>query len=443
MPAFTSYAFTALNAPTPRTMPDRLAQIFDVKDWGAAGDGVADDTTEIQAAMNAVLSTAGGRTPGGVLFFPSGNYRVSAPITFNLDADFGLHVLGSGTSVTIQAIPSGGFPGHIFERKLVTPNNTNGPRVFEQLRFVNGHASGGSIRLGSTVGCAIRSCVISGGGTGLTFEDAPGFSSDSVLIDNCQFNSGVAGGAPKGIVFGGKGFVLSASDFTAHDDSITLYGSGAAIYGCRMESLNTGIVLGVDSAGTDRGLKGLSIMGMPMEGNLTFMDFRGTTTGFAIGANVFTGHDATNAGFADTVTNTQYGVRIRADKALAGEFFGCGTGSWVDIGGVYIEEYTVRANVVFTSCSSSVGGGAGVGWRIPTKPSGFKFIECNIDSSANAPNGTRYTFGNLPGSGIRLEGDEYDISDCSTATIGNVASAGGLNRVRVRWDGANWIVVSP
>jgi len=43
-----------------------------VKDFGAMGNGIADDTTAIQKAIDAVT-----RSGGGVVFFPSGTYKVS------------------------------------------------------------------------------------------------------------------------------------------------------------------------------------------------------------------------------------------------------------------------------------------------------------------------------------------------------------------------------
>lgn len=50
---------------------------FNVKDgYGAVGDGVADDTAEIQLAIDAA-ETAG----GGFVFFPRGNYLISASLT--------------------------------------------------------------------------------------------------------------------------------------------------------------------------------------------------------------------------------------------------------------------------------------------------------------------------------------------------------------------------
>src|SRR5574343_1405356 len=51
------------------TVEDKLAQIVSVKDFGAVGDGVTDDTAAIQAA----LDTASGKG----LYFPSGTYATT------------------------------------------------------------------------------------------------------------------------------------------------------------------------------------------------------------------------------------------------------------------------------------------------------------------------------------------------------------------------------
>lgn len=57
----------------PTNVEDKLAQYVSVKDFGAVGDGVTDDTAAIQAAIDAF--------PGGTtVYFPRGTYRVTAQI---------------------------------------------------------------------------------------------------------------------------------------------------------------------------------------------------------------------------------------------------------------------------------------------------------------------------------------------------------------------------
>lgn len=51
-------------------------RVFNVRDYGAVGDGVTDDTAAIQAAI-AACNTAG----GGTVFFPRGTYEVSTGLT--------------------------------------------------------------------------------------------------------------------------------------------------------------------------------------------------------------------------------------------------------------------------------------------------------------------------------------------------------------------------
>jgi polygalacturonase len=71
---FSSFAFPATGAPTARTMPDRLADTKNVKDFGARGNGSTDDTAAIQAAITAAHNS------GGIVFFPPGNYRVTSTV---------------------------------------------------------------------------------------------------------------------------------------------------------------------------------------------------------------------------------------------------------------------------------------------------------------------------------------------------------------------------
>ena len=64
----------ATGTTTARLLADRAADVFNVLDFGVTGDGVTDDTTAIQAAIDA--------TPiGGVVFFPVGVYLITATLT--------------------------------------------------------------------------------------------------------------------------------------------------------------------------------------------------------------------------------------------------------------------------------------------------------------------------------------------------------------------------
>jgi hypothetical protein len=62
--------FIATGTTTARNLVTRFGEVFNIKDFGATGDGTTDDGPAIQAALNA--SNAAG---GGVVYIPPGRYR--------------------------------------------------------------------------------------------------------------------------------------------------------------------------------------------------------------------------------------------------------------------------------------------------------------------------------------------------------------------------------
>ena len=60
---------------TTRTIKDKLGDVVSVKDFGAVGNGVADDTAAIQAALDSLSST------GGKVTLPIGKYKLTAALT--------------------------------------------------------------------------------------------------------------------------------------------------------------------------------------------------------------------------------------------------------------------------------------------------------------------------------------------------------------------------
>lgn len=74
--------------------------IVNVKDYGALGDGVTDDTAAIQAAfdvLNSDISIEGTRLGGersGIIFFPQGNYPVSSTLEIRHNTSRSISLLG-------------------------------------------------------------------------------------------------------------------------------------------------------------------------------------------------------------------------------------------------------------------------------------------------------------------------------------------------------------
>jgi Pectate lyase superfamily protein len=111
--SFTNFRFPATGAPTARTMPDRLAEIKNVKDFGAVGDGRNDDTSAIQAAFDAAFGSsdsphgASGKYSNKPVFFPAGQYRITSALTMR-SVQGGL-IFGAGILATnITNTTSGG-----------------------------------------------------------------------------------------------------------------------------------------------------------------------------------------------------------------------------------------------------------------------------------------------------------------------------------------------
>src|SRR5262249_50221315 len=80
---FTAFPFAATGAPTPRTMPNRLADVVNARDYGVAGDGSADDTTALQNAINAAFGVNGKGTSWWLnrpLYIPAGRYKISSAL---------------------------------------------------------------------------------------------------------------------------------------------------------------------------------------------------------------------------------------------------------------------------------------------------------------------------------------------------------------------------
>lgn len=82
---------TSTGSTTARTLANRFADVVNVKDFGAVGDGVADDTAAVQAAVNAAGLN-------GTVLITEGVYKILSNITSNNTA-FIIYGKFSGTGV--------------------------------------------------------------------------------------------------------------------------------------------------------------------------------------------------------------------------------------------------------------------------------------------------------------------------------------------------------
>jgi hypothetical protein len=96
---------------TPSTAGTPGTNVFNIKTYGALGDGINNDTTAVQAAVNAAIAAG-----GGVVYAPKGTYLINQ---VNLTSASNCTILGDGWNVS-KFQPSSSFTysssgGHVFD----------------------------------------------------------------------------------------------------------------------------------------------------------------------------------------------------------------------------------------------------------------------------------------------------------------------------------------
>jgi len=91
-----SSSVTATGSTTARTLANRFADVVNVKDFGAVGDGVADDYAAFNTAINAL------NAEGGKIIVPNGSYKLNTEPTWGTkslywDISTGCIFSGAGT----------------------------------------------------------------------------------------------------------------------------------------------------------------------------------------------------------------------------------------------------------------------------------------------------------------------------------------------------------
>lgn len=89
----------ATDATATRTLAEYFGDVFNVKNYGAIGDGTANDTTAIQATINAA-QTAG----GGQVWFPAGTYKITGTLSVTAN---NISLVGAGVGATTLNFANG------------------------------------------------------------------------------------------------------------------------------------------------------------------------------------------------------------------------------------------------------------------------------------------------------------------------------------------------
>lgn len=273
---------------------------YNVRDHGAFGDGIADDTQALQALISSVPTRS-------CIYFPTGHYKVTATLDCGTGAQAkGLTFKGDGQ----------GKPGNQYQGGSVVRGNVAGPLLktaypasgvtITDLGFNNINALGVALQVGGNSLFLDRLSIAAYRGIWAP-ENTFTMSVSNV---QCVWNGFPIGSV--GIQTSGH-CSIRAADVVGFDHGIRACGLGVDIRSCRIEVNRTGLMLGMTHAGGNSNLTGAVIEALSLEANDT-----------AIHCNVLTGASVRGIGIQGTVNSPSGGsVRgIYAGIAKATEFQG-------------------------------------------------------------------------------------------------------------------------
>jgi hypothetical protein len=396
---FTSFPFKAsgssVNAAI--TLPDRLAYIKNVRDFGAKGDGVTDDWAAIMAAFN---WTTGAPSYRGTIFFPPGTYYVSQPVNVGGVDDPSSGVYADFMGVGGESVITGNFSDYILKRALASTDGYRGNHNIANLSFVNTHPTGGGIRWGMNVGASIRDCIVTANlGINTASDDlVAGVVSQEVSIENCMLSPGSNPTGSIGIMSVSDGPILNCT-IIGFSSGMRLWGQqgGQTVMGCRFELCGIGFQPGVLPGGGNGADSGYNVIGCYFLncGRAIALDHAaaGRIAGVRIestNAMVFGSTPASGISGPNVANNSFEGIYITGDFSNAG----------VDLSTVTTSDpvFAIFRGITVNNT------GSGTNWKPPTTAMVAKIKACNV--------GPTYTMAQLP----------TLISPCSATWSGGIAT---------------------
>jgi hypothetical protein len=244
-------------SPVIRTLQDKLDDAVNLRDFGAIGNGVADDTAAINRAIQQIyLSTAAdveSRTRR-TIYFPGGTYVISTPILIPPYA----RIVGDGMGSTIiRQVNPDQYVANICDGKFQTGASLGSasatlPRDVEisGIQFYNGSATTGVplLAIDSASNVRIQNSKFTSEGGALTpaLVTIAGTveGAKKITFDGCQFTKASTGITMQGSTVSGVRVINSAFD-TISTSAVNLgsskgYTSIGNYFGSDVTSLQTG-----------------------------------------------------------------------------------------------------------------------------------------------------------------------------------------------------------
>lgn len=405
--------FQAAGTVQTRTVQSKLRDAVSVKDFGAVGDGLTNDTTAIQAALTAAA--------GAAVFFPAGSYAINAA----LSVPAGTYVFAQTGAATVTQSTAGAnaftYAGDnitVDGLKIVGPNS----------------GTGSAVRADARNNPTIKNCQVQNWLYGIQFRGCKNWTVTGNRVWGGAYDSGASSdifiygstGAPssRGIVTGN--FCLSNNDNGISVDTNSgdkdLLISGNVVYPLQSDGVTPladannrrryGIVVGYNGTVNTRALvSGNVVRDVPYSG--IYMNAATIPTGDV----AITGNNVARCGFGTLYpsdSSLRAGIYCNggADSITGNVVVDCTT-SGIKIAPGYTYSSTNQPRAVISSNNVARTGGPGI-W-LTIRPHGYLVTGNRIINSTGA--GIQYETTTADGGNNHFVGNHIDTNTTNQGGI--------------------------